>query len=196
MSKGEATRQAIVQHAMGLASALGLEGLSIGKLASDLKLSKSGLFAHFQSKEQLQLQVLDAAAAEFRRLVVEPVLAKAPGREQLHALYERWLAWGRHNPGGCIFVATAIELDDRPGPARDRLVELQKIWIDRLRGIALAAVEAGEFAPGSDASAFAQEMYGIMLGLYFHLRLLRDPHAEKRARRAFEGLLDRFRPQR
>ena len=180
MSKGETTRQTIINHAMGLASALGLGGLSIGRLATDLKLSKSGLFAHFQSKETLQIQVLDAAADEFRRIVITPVLAKAPGKERLEALFDQWLAWGRNDqfPGGCIFVAAAVELDDRPGPVRDRLLSLQKEWIEILRRIAQTAIDAGYFSEEVDTACFAQQAYSIRLGLYFYARMLRDPRAE------------------
>src|SRR3954470_4749744 len=121
MRKGEATRQAILDHAAAQASRIGLRGLSIGQLAEELALSKSGLFAHFQSKEALQVQVLEHAAANFVDRVVRPALAAPRGIPRLRALFEGWLAWGDSQASGCIFVAAAAELDDQPGPARDRL---------------------------------------------------------------------------
>ena len=122
MRKGEQTREAILVHALRLATRVGFEGLTIGQLADDLKLSKSGLFAHFKSKENLQLQVPEMASRRFVDAVVKPALAAPRGEARVRALFERWLAWETSPslPGGCPFVAAATELDDRPGPARDR----------------------------------------------------------------------------
>ena len=125
MRKGELTRQSIVEHAAGLASRIGLGGITIGALAGDLDLSKSGLFAHFRSKEALQLQVLEHAAARFTELVIRPALAAPRGEPRLRALFDRWRRWPEASglPGGCLFVQAAVELDDQPGPARDQLVQ-------------------------------------------------------------------------
>src|SRR5262245_59000560 len=125
MRKGQATREAILDHAIDLARRVGVEGLTIGRLAADLELSKSGLFAHFRSKEALQVQVLDWAAERFVATVLRPALAVETGEARIRALFERWLDWERR-PGGCIFVQAAADLDDRDGPARDRLVQLQQ----------------------------------------------------------------------
>jgi AcrR family transcriptional regulator len=191
MSKGESTRQAILAHAAGLASQLGLTGLTIGALADDLQLSKSGLFAHFRSKEALQIQVLEHAAAHFIEEVVRPALQKPRGEPRMRALFERWLAWEQAEmlPGGCVFVAAATELDDRPGPVRGRLVELQRQWLDVLATSIRNGVEAGRFRADADGEQFAQDLYGVMLAFHHHTRLLGDPRAESRARRAFETLL-------
>src|SRR5690242_13771922 len=126
MRKGEATHQAILSRAMILASRIGLEGLTIGKLASDLRLSKSGLFAHFQAKEKLQIQVLDTAANAFLEGVIRPALQAPRGEQRVRKLVENWLEWAKHKneDGGCIFVSAAAELDDRPGVVRDHLVKL------------------------------------------------------------------------
>src|SRR5690349_10613587 len=139
--KGERTRDAILDGALRLASELGLEGLSIGRLAEELDLSKSGLFAHFGSKEDLQIRTLERAAARFGEVVVRPALEAPAGEPRVRALFERWLEWPRRvrQPGGCIFVAAAAELDDRPGPARDRLVALQREWLGTLAGAARRA---------------------------------------------------------
>ncbi|HXI20661.1 MAG TPA: hypothetical protein VNH46_06230, partial [Gemmatimonadales bacterium] len=121
MSKGLETRDTILHHATQLASKVGLCGLTIGTLAEDLALSKSGLFAHIGSKEQLQILVLERAAHDFIEAVVRPALREPRGEPRIRALFERWLAWDRDGllPGGCVFVAAASELDDRPGPVRD-----------------------------------------------------------------------------
>ena len=196
MSKGERTKTAILDHATGLASQVGLTGLTIGVLADELQLSKSGLFAHFQSKEALQIDVLDHAARRFSEMVVRPALQQPRGAPRLRALFERWLQWENDIalPGGCIFVAATTELDDRPGAVRDRLVELQRDWIDVIRTSVRKGIEAGLFGPRTDAEQFAQDMYGIMLSLHFHRRLMRDRGADARARRAFDALLERAAP--
>src|SRR5688572_27760940 len=134
MEKGARTKSAILDRATGLASQVGLTGLTIGVLADELRLSKSGLFAHFRSKETLQIDVLNHAADRFREVVVRPALQEPRGAPRIRALFERWLAWGRDSalPGGCVFVAATAELDDRPGPVRERLVELQRDWVKTL----------------------------------------------------------------
>src|SRR5262252_11254590 len=129
MGKGELTRQAILERATALASRVGLEGVSIGRLSEELGLSKSGLFAHFGAKQALEVEVLRFAADRFVDGVVRPALAAPRGEPRVRAVFERWLAWDRRSrvvPGGCLFVAAATELDDRPGPARDELVRLQR----------------------------------------------------------------------
>ena len=192
MHKGADTRHAILDHAADLASKVGLGGLTIGVLADDLQLSKSGLFAHFRSKEALQIQVLDHAAEQFVETVVRPALAEPRGEARMRAIFERWLAWDKAGvlPGGCLFVAAATELDDRPGPVRDRLVELQREWIQVITVSFRRGIEAGRFRRDADAPQFAQDLYGIMLAFHHAARLLGDRRAEARARRAFDALLE------
>jgi AcrR family transcriptional regulator len=191
MRKGETTRQAILERATGLASKVGLAGLSIGELAAELDLSKSGLFAHFHSKEALQIQVLEHGAAVFVEHVVRPALAAGRGEPRMRALFERWLDWSRSSPlpGGCLFVQAATELDDRPGLVRDRLVGFQRQWLDVIATSFRKGIEAGAFLLDADPEQFAHDMYGVMLGYHHASRLLRDAKAELRARRAFESLL-------
>lgn len=191
MRKGERTRAAILDGAMRLASELGLEGLTIGRLADVLDLSKSGLFAHFSSKENLQVQTLDWAAERFSEVVVRAALAVPAGEARLRALFERWLEWPRRvrQPGGCIFAAAAAELDDRPGPARDRLVELQREWLATIARVVRGAQGEGQFRADLDAEQLAFEFQGIGLALNMSARLLRDPRALARARAAFERLV-------
>jgi len=198
VGKGEQTRDAILERAIRLASEVGLEGVTIGRLADALDLSKSGLFAHFESKEALQVETLDRAAQRFSEVVVRPALAAPRGEPRLRALFERWLRWPRAvpQPGGCIFVQASVELDDRPGPARDRLVELQREWFDTLARAVRGARDEGQLRADVDAQQFAFELYGVMLSSHHHARLLHDRSADERARRAFERLLDDARPAR
>jgi AcrR family transcriptional regulator len=191
MRKGEKTRDAILDRALRMASELGLEGLTIGRLADDLDLSKSGLFAHFSSKENLQVQTLDRAAERFADAVVRPALAAPAGEPRLRALFEGWLDWPKRvrQPGGCIFAAAAAELDDRPGPARDRLVELQREWFSTIERVVRRGQEVGHLRRDLDPAQLAFELLGIGLACNFQARLLREPRARERAMAAFERLV-------
>ena len=196
MRKGDATREAIVDRAIDLARRVGLEGLTIGRLAEDLDLSKSGLFAHFRSKEALQVQVLDGAAARFVAMVLEPAIKAPRGEPRLRMLFDRWLEWERR-PGGCVFVQAAADLDDRDTPARDRLVELQRQWLDAIATTARGAIREGHFHVAVDPVQLAHDLNGIILAYHHAARLLRDADSEKRARTAFEALVRAARaPQR
>lgn len=193
LTKGEATRKAILDRALGLASKVGLEGLTIGRLAEDLDLSKSGLFAHFQSKEALQVQVLDHAEKRFIDVVVKPALRAPRGEKRVRALFREWMSWPERSgmPGGCVFVHAAAELDDRPGLARDRLVALQREWLGTIARSARIAIEEGHFRRGVDVDQFAYEAHSIMLGYHYTSRLLRDPRAAERAESAFDSLVSK-----
>ena len=190
MGKGEETRQAIVDQALDLVSTVGLEKLTIGELASATGMSKSGLFAHFKSKEQLQLQVLEEARERYVDVVVKPALEQPRGEARLRAIFMRTLGdWEDHLPGGCIFHAVAAELDDQPGPAHDFLVatlqEQRKMFERSVR----MAIEAGEFREDLDVDLFVFRISAIS-GAYHHFgRLLGDPNTDKLARDAFEALL-------
>jgi AcrR family transcriptional regulator len=188
--KGELTRHAILEKASSLASRVGLDGVTIGRLAEDLDLSKSGLFAHFQSKEALQQQVLQFASERFVEAVVRPALSAPRGEPRVRALFEGWLRWAHTGAAraGCVFVAAATELDDQPGPVRDRLVRLQRDWLGFIAGAYRLAVSEGHFRDG-EAEQFAHDLYGVMLAYHHAARLMRDPHAGQRARNAFEALL-------
>lgn len=191
MGKGAETRERILEQAVRLASRDGLEGLTIGSLSSELGLSKSGLFAHFGSKDELQLQVLEAAVDRFTDTVVRPALAKPPGEARIRAFFERWLAWANDPsmPGGCIFVAASAELDDRPGPARDFLVQSHHERTAFLAKAARISMETGHFRADMDPEQFAFDIDCIALGYHHAHRLLRDSRAVERARAAFERLL-------
>jgi AcrR family transcriptional regulator len=191
MSKGAETRERILDRALRLASREGLEGLTIGNLATELEMSKSGLFAHFGSKEELQLQVLRHATEIYREVVLRPALKAPRGVPRLRALFDRWLVWEEDPrlPGGCIFVQAATELDDRPGLPRDLLAQSQRELFAMLSRAAALAIEAGHFRPDLDAAQFAFELNSIILGFHHSRRLMRDEMAETRARAAFERLL-------
>jgi AcrR family transcriptional regulator len=188
MTKGEETRQAILSRAFELATVVGVSGLSIGRLAEQTGLSKSGLFAHFGSKEALEVAVVEEAARQFVQDVMVPALREPRGEPRVRALFERWLAWGER-PGGCFFVGASAELDDRPGPPRDALVRACKDWIDELAKAARIAIREGHFAVDLDPDQFAFEAYGLMLGCHLFHRFLREPTALARTRKAFESLV-------
>jgi len=157
-------------------------------------MSKSGLFAHFRSKEQLQLEVLRAASDRFITKVLAPALRAPRGEPRLRALFENWTVWDRDEfPGGCVFQAAAAELDDQPGPVRDYLVETQRDLQDSIAQIARAGIESRKFRSDLDPDQLAFDFMGILLGFHRASRLLRDEGAERRARRAFDDLLARAR---
>ena len=191
MSKGEETKERIVDRAWRMAGRDGLSGLSIGKLASELGLSKSGLFAHFGSKEGLEVEVLKAAANEFTEQVIRPALQAPRGVARLRKMLKNWLAWVNDpgQPGGCIFLAAGAELDDGSGPQRDFLVASQASLRAMLAKAARIAVEEGELRRDLDCEQFAFEIQGLVMAYHHSRRLLRDPKAEKHVQAAFERLL-------
>lgn len=188
MSKGAATREVILDEAERLARLVGLGGLTIGSLATQTELSKSGLFAHFGSKESLQLQVLDHSSERFANEVIRPALREPRGEPRIRALYDRWGGWISET-GGCLLVASAFELDDQPGPVRDRLVTNQRDWFDTLATVFTSGITEGQFRPDADPRQFAQDFEGVLLAVHVALRLLRDPEAVARGRRALDALL-------
>lgn len=190
MGKGEQTRQAIIDRAMVEAREVGLEGVTLGTLADDLRISKSGLFAHFKSKEALQLAVVDASVAQFVDEVVRPAIDEPRGEPRVRRLFERYLDWDSR---GCPFMAMSFEYDDRPGRIRDQIVRAQTDWTGAVARAARIAVDEGHFRADLDTEQFAYEFIGIGMAFHHNARLLNDPHARDRATRAFEALLDRSR---
>lgn len=194
MSKGSDTRRAVLDVAMETAAVEGLHGLSIGQLAKQLEMSKSGLFAHFRSKAALQTAVLEHASEAFVHAVVRPALRCPRGEPRVVGLFELWMAWfTSHGATGCLFIAATTELDDKPCEARDFLVENQKDWLELIANVTRTAVEEGHFRPDVDPDQFAFEMYGIAFMLHLSVRLLDRPGALQRGHVAFEGLLHRSR---
>lgn len=193
-TKGTESRERIVERAFRLASRDGLDGLSLGALATDLGVSKSGLFAHFKSKEELELSVLAHALDRFEGEVVRPSLKAPRGLPRLKKLFENWLAWGRDpaSPGGCIFVAAAVELDDREGRPRELLVERQRQLDALITNLVMSAVTEGHLRADTDAAQLVFELRGIILATNYVLRLYRDRGAVDRARAAFERAISLY----
>jgi len=191
MSKGSTTRNRIVETALRAASVDGLEGISLGKVAADIGMSKSGLFAHFDSKESLQVDVISAAAEKFTAVVVAPALVAPRGEPRLRALFDRWLEWEQNEslPGGCVFMHAAAELDDRPGPVRDMLVASQRQWLETLAKAVRMTIDSGHFRADVDPSLVAFQLYGIVLSYYHSARLFRDSAAKAHAIAAFESVV-------
>ncbi len=188
MSKGEATRGVILDEAGRLARRVGLGGLTIGSLATQTGMSKSGLFAHFGSKESLQLQVLAYSTERFTDEVIRPALKAPRGEPRLRDLFERWLEWDSAE-GGCPLVAASFELDDQPGPARDLLVRSQRDWADTIAMVFTGGITEGHFRSDADPRQFAQDVQGVMLAYHLTSRLLGDTGATERARHALDALL-------
>ncbi|MGQ0654724.1 MAG: TetR/AcrR family transcriptional regulator [Betaproteobacteria bacterium] len=192
-TKGEQTKAAILDAALAIASRLGLEGLTIGSLAEATGMSKSGLFAHFGSRGDLQLAVLEHAAQRYGERVFVPALKIERGLPRLRALFEHWMDWALSSglPGGCIMISAAAEYDDRPGPIRDAVIANQHRGNAITRKAVRLAVEEGHLREGTDAEQIAFEMLGIVLASHNHRRLLGDKEARKRALTAFEELIAR-----
>jgi AcrR family transcriptional regulator len=192
MSRGVSTRSQILDTAVRIASTLGLEGLSFGTLAKAVGMSKSGLYAHFQAKDQLQLSVLKASAEIFTSSVLLPAFKKPRGEPRVRAMFENWMAHLNGNstlPGGSVFIAASIELDDRPGPVRDFLKEQQQRLIKTIADAAQMAKDEGHFSSDVDTEQFAWTMYSFVLGYHHFKRMLDDPKADEHLRNSFEGLL-------
>lgn len=189
MSKGEETRSAVLSHAIALASELGLEGVTIGLLADRAGMSKSGLFAHFKSKEALQLAILEETLARFVARVVLPALKKPRGEPRVRALFEGWLEFAHGMTGGCIIVQSMAELDDRPGVVRDRLESAQRDWLDTLATAVRIAKEEGHFEARVVPEQLAYEIASLTYGHHLLSRMLRDRDADARVRLAFDRMV-------
>jgi len=191
MSKGRETKESILDAAVQVASRLGFTGLTIGQLAEETGMSKSGLFAHFRSKEQLQLQTLEHARTLFTDTVIRPALSVTRGEKRVRELFDRWLDWeSAALQGGCIFVTGSIEYDDRPGPMRDALRADQQDWDDVVTTVVRTGIATGDFRDDVDAELVAFNLQSLMLGYHHSARLLRDDRALTHTRAAFEALLD------
>lgn len=189
--KAASTHQRILDHGLAIVSERGLAGVTLGLLAERSGLSKSGLFAHFRSKEELQIALLRAAEEALQREVAVPTMGAAPGLPRLRVLMDRWLGWAARSglPGGCPMTAAAFEFDDADGPVREYLVESQRVWSGVLRGIVEEAVTLGHLRGDVDITQFAWQLNGIYLMHHAAHRLLRDPDADARAHAAFAALV-------
>lgn len=195
-SKGEQTRRAIISHALGVVSEVGYEGLSIGVLAEQTKLSKSGLFAHFKSKEALQLGVIQEVVNRFTLRVVQPALASPRGEPRLRVLFEKKLEWirGEAEARGCLLQKASLEYHNRIGhPVRERVVHALQDWRELVARCAQTAIDEGHFQADLDPQQFGYEFDGITMMYQQTQGLMRERGAAERAQRAFESLLDRSR---
>ncbi|WP_269854113.1 TetR/AcrR family transcriptional regulator [Streptomyces sp. RPT161] len=187
------TRDRIVERSVALASLEGLEGLTIGRLAADLGISKSGLLGHFGSKEALQLAALERASAIFTASVWEPAADARPGLTRLRAVCERWITYLEREravfPGGCLFTTVAVEFDGREGPVREAIARLFSMWRRRLVVDLRIAVRAGELPRDTDPRQLAFELIGLYMGLNQAIQLFGDRRAPARTRRALDRLL-------
>jgi len=192
MRKGEATREAIVGRALSEAVCVGLDGLTLGGLAESLSLSKSGLFAHFRSKEALQLAVLDEAVARFQKAVIVPALKTKEGHERLETLFDKFLAWmrGQEELGGCPFVVFTQEFASRPGLLRDRIVAIQKEWQGFIASCVSGAISSRALKADTDPAQFAFEFLGVALAYQRASKLMGDRTALKRAHQAFQAMIE------
>jgi AcrR family transcriptional regulator len=189
VSKGTQTRDTVLEQAVEVANRVGLSGLTIGSLAERVEMSKSGLFAHFRSKEALQLQVLVFARERFVELVVWPALRTPRGEPRVRRLFEGWLTCERDGAPCCLFLSATSEYDDQPGAVRDQLAADHRDLMDALARIVRSGMDEGHFRPDTEPEQFAQDLHGVMLAFFYAHRLLRQREAEPRARRAFETLL-------
>jgi AcrR family transcriptional regulator len=189
--KGERTRRAILEVAVDLASVEGLEGLTIGRLASELDMSKSGLFAHFGSKEELQVATVQAARDIFLEEVIKPSLRVPRGLARLEALADSWISYAERKVfrGGCFFDAAATEFDGRPGPVRDLVAQNWADWLAMLETAVRKAQVAGEINPAEDPAQIAYEMNALTTAANRSAQLLGDPRGWQRARHAIHRLL-------
>jgi len=194
-SKGAATREAIIDRAYGIACSAGLDGLSIGPLAHAVGMSKSGVFAHFGSREGLQLAILESAGQRFGNHVLTPALTAPRGLPRLRAIVERWFDWVRHtNDGGCLYLAAVSEFDDRPGVIRDRLLQLEVRWRDALTRAIQLAIETRELQPETEPQQMAFEIYGLALIVHHDAGLFGYDTAQAHGLRAFERLIRSYSP--
>lgn len=192
-AQGERTRKAILEAAVHIASAEGLEGLTIGRLAAELSMSKSGLFAHFGSKEDLQVATVEAARAIFIKQVILPAFEGGHGLVDLWHLCDTWLSYVESGVfrGGCFFAAVAAEFDGRPGPVRDRIAEIMKEWLATLRRAVADAQTVGELKSEVDPTQMAFEFNALELGANWAFQLYADKQAFARAREAILESLHR-----
>lgn len=193
LQKGLQTRAAILDAALGLASSMGLEGLSIGALAEVTQMSKSGVFAHFGSREELQISVIREYHAKFEEEVFFPALEAPRGLPRLTRLFENWIKRvSVELDSGCIYISGAVEFDDRPGPVRDALAGMVRAWHAALERAIALSVEQGHLRPDTDPLQMLFEIHGLILALHHDARFLRLPGALERARAAFERVVQHY----
>jgi len=192
--KGQQTKAAIVDAALRLASQVGLEGLSIGAVAEIMQMSKSGVFAHFGAREELQISVVREYFHRFEQEVFTPVLALPRGLPRVQGLFANWMKRvAVELESGCIFISGAVAFDDRPGAVRDALAESVNTWLGAFRRAVLLAREQGDLRPDADADQMAYEIHGLILALHYEARFLKKPGSIARAHAGFAHVLSTYR---
>jgi AcrR family transcriptional regulator len=196
MGNAVTTRQRIMNRGLALVSRSGLGGLTLGVLADDVGMSKSGLFAHFKSKDEMQTFLLEYATEYGRPFIIEPALREPEGLPRLRTLVQHWFGWAPRSglPGGCPLAAGMFEYDDIEGPVRDKIAELEKAWTGLLRELTQRAVELGHLKKNLDIDQFVWEIGGIYLAHHVSQRFSRSPDSDGRADQAFDALIERSRP--
>lgn len=195
MRKGELTRAAILDMALDLASRDGLEGLTIGLLADRMNMSKSGVFAHFGSREDLQIEVVKLYHYRFEQEVFYPSIKEPRGLPRLRAMFVRWIERvSVEIASGCIYISGAVEYDDRPGAIRDELADMVRTWQAALRRCVVQTIEEGHLPAETDPDQLVYEMYGLILSLHHDARFLKVPGSLERARTGFERLIKSYSP--
>lgn len=193
--KGQQTKAAIIDAALAMASHVGLEGLSIGAIAEVMQMSKSGVFAHFGSREELQIAVVREYHERFEREVFRPALAAPRGLPRLRALFDNWMRQtSLEIDSGCIYISGAVEFDDRPGPVRDALVDTVNTWQAAVRRAVRLAIDEGHLRTDADPAQIAFEIHGLILALHYEARFLRSPDGVQHARAGFDNILARYQP--
>ena len=193
MRKGELTRAAILDVALDLASRDGLEGLTIGVLADKMNMSKSGVFAHFGSREDLQIEVLKLYHRRFEQEVFYPAMKEARGLPRLRSMFAHWVKKvSVEIASGCIYISGAVEYDDRPGPIREELVAMVAAWQGALLRCVRQAIEYGDLRAETDAAQLVYEMYGLILALHHDARFMRSPGSVDRASIGFDRLIENY----
>ncbi|CAN7460368.1 TetR/AcrR family transcriptional regulator [Polaromonas sp. LjRoot131] len=191
--KGQQTKAAIVDAALGLATQIGLEGLSIGALAEVMRMSKSGVFAHFGSREELQISVIREYHVRFEEEVFFPALQQPRGLPRLAALFHNWMKrTSLEIDSGCLYISGAVEFDDRPGPVRDALAGSVRTWLAAMYRAVVQAKEAGHLRPDADEHQMAFEIHGLILALHYEARFLKTPGSMDRANTGFANILGRY----
>ena len=191
--KGQQTKQIIVDAALGLATQIGLEGLSIGALAEVTQMSKSGVFAHFGSREELQISVIREYYARFSDEVFFPAMHEARGLPRVKALFANWMKRvAVELQSGCIFISGAVEFDDRTGPVRDELASSVKTWLGAMYRAVVQAKEEGQLNEDADEKQMAFEIHGLILALHYEARFLENPGSIQHANKGFENILARY----
>jgi AcrR family transcriptional regulator len=193
LQKGQQTKQVIIDAALGLAEQIGLEGLSNGALAEVTRMSKSGVFAHFGSREELQISVVREYYQRFSNEVFFPALNAPRGLPRVRALFANWMKRvAIEIQSGCIFISGAVEFDDRPGPVRDALASSVQTWLAAMHRAVVLAKQEGHLVPDADEAQVVFEIHGLILALHYEARFLKNPGAIERAHTGFENILLRY----